>query len=166
MAYKEKDTVVYSRDPKTVAEEFNHFFSTVGKNAAMAASQLMQDNIIHSDTSSVTALDRHPLCESDMYKFNPVSCIDVKNIITSMPTNKAPSKDKISMRIIKDCLTVILGTITDIINTSLMSSTFPKIWKEAEVIPLIKEGDHELPSNNRVLSPFLLLRRRSARKSP
>ncbi|CAB4041030.1 Hypothetical predicted protein, partial [Paramuricea clavata] len=50
----------------------------------------------------------------------------------SMPTNKAPG-------IIKDCLPVILGPLTDIINASLTSSEFPQSWKEAEVIPLIKE---------------------------
>ena len=37
----------------------------------------------------------------------------------------------------------------------MMSSDFPQSWKEAEVIPLIKEGDHEIPSNNRPL--YLLI---------
>jgi hypothetical protein len=61
------------------------------------------------------------------------------------------------MRIIKDCLPVILGPLTDIINASLMSSEFPQSWKEAEVILLIKEGDHELPSNNRPLSLLIVV---------
>ena len=33
-----------------------------------------------------------------------------------------------------------------------MTSTFPDLWKIAEVIPLLKEGDHEIASNNRLLS--------------
>ena len=37
------------------------------------------------------------------------------------------------------------------------SSEFPQSWKEAEVIPLIKEGDHELPSNNRPLSLLIVV---------
>ena len=73
-----------------------------------------------------------------------------------MPTNKAPGKDKVNMRIIKDCLPVILGPLTDIINAS-SSSEFPQSWKEAEVIPLIKEGDHELPSNHRPLSLLIVV---------
>ena len=56
------------------------------------------------------------------------------------------------MRVIKDCLPVILGPLTDIINTSFASSTFPSDWKIAEIIPLLKEGDHEVASNNRPLS--------------
>ena len=59
------------------------------------------------------------------------------------------------MRVMKDVLPVILGPLTDIINTSLTTFTFPDYWKEAEVIPLLKEGDHEQASNN---SPLLLLK--------
>ena len=135
VAYKEKDSVVYSKNPKVVAEEFNHFFSTVGINAAMKATQLTQHNNLCPDMPPVTTF-----AEPEMFKFKPASCTDVKNIISSMPTNKAPGKDKVNMRIIKDCLQVILGPLTDIINASLTSSTFPQPWKEAEVIPLVKEG--------------------------
>ena len=74
-----------------------------------------------------------------------------------MPTKKAPGKDKVSMRIIKDCLPVILGLLTDIINASMMSSDFLQSWKEAEVIPLIKESDHEIQSNNRPLSLLIVV---------
>ena len=51
----------------------------------------------------------------------------------------------------KDCLSVILGPLTEIINWSLRT-LFPSCWKEAEVIPILKEGDHEEASNNRPLS--------------
>jgi hypothetical protein len=69
-----------------------------------------------------------------------------------MPSNKSPGADKISMWIIKDCLPVILGPLTDIINNSFTTSTYPESWKIAEIIPLLKEGDHELAANNRPLS--------------
>ncbi len=69
-----------------------------------------------------------------------------------MPSNKSPGSDKISMRIIKDCVQVILGPLTDIINNSFTTSTFPESWKIAEIIPLLKEGVHEVASNNRPLS--------------
>ena len=45
-----------------------------------------------------------------------------------------------------------LGPITDIINCSLMTSTYPTVWKMAEVIPLYKEGDPEVAQNNRPIS--------------
>ena len=59
---------------------------------------------------------------------------------------------KFSARILKDCLPVILGPLTEIINCSIVTSTFPAKWKEAEVIPILKDGDHEEAANNRPLS--------------
>lgn len=73
-----------------------------------------------------------------------------------MPSNKAPGKDEVSTRVIKDCLPVILGPLSNI-NRLLTSSMFPEAWKEAEVIPLLKEGDHEVAFNNRPLSLLTFL---------
>jgi hypothetical protein len=53
----------------------------------------------------------------------------------AMPRNKSPGPDKISMGVIKDCLPVILGPLTNLINCSLTSGKFPDMWKSSEVIP-------------------------------
>ena len=87
-----------------------------------------------------------------MFHLSPVSCTDIKRIIMSMPSNKTPGPDKVSMSVLKDCLPVVLGPITNIINCSFATSTFPDDMKLAEVIPLLKDGDHEVASNNRRLS--------------
>lgn len=144
---KEIDRQVYSKDPKVVATEFNEFFSKVGSRAAEASARLkIENNIEPLRTFPITS----PHCE--LFNFTPVSRAVVRRIISSMPSNKSPGPDKVSMRVIKDCLSVILDPLTDIINCSLTTSTFPDEWKLAEVIPLIKEGDHELAENNRPLS--------------
>jgi hypothetical protein len=39
-----------------------------------------------------------------------------------------------------------------VINCSLTTSIFPDAWKKSILIPLQKEGDHEIASNNRPLS--------------
>ena len=69
-----------------------------------------------------------------------------------MPLNKSPDPDKIHTQVYRDCLPVILGPLTEIINSSLESAKYPDAWKFVEVIPLLKEGDHEVASNNRPLS--------------
>ena len=56
------------------------------------------------------------------------------------------------MQIIKDELPCILPILTDIVNHSLLSSVFPQAWKISEIIPLLKEGDHEVANNNRPIS--------------
>ena len=84
----------------------------------------------------------------DKFQFHAVSCNEIRKIVMSFSSNKAPGIDKVPMSIIKDALPCILPTLTDIVNRSLLSSVFPTAWKISEVIPLLKEGDHEVASNN------------------
>ena len=60
--------------------------------------------------------------------------------------------DKIKAKVFRDSLEVVLGPITEVINCSFRTTIFPPDWKTAEVIPLLREGDHEEPSKNRPLS--------------
>ena len=68
-----------------------------------------------------------------------------------MALNKAPGIDKIPIWVIKDCLPAILPSIESIINTSLLTASFQSAWKNAEVIPVPKDGDCET-NNNRPIS--------------
>ena len=73
-------------------------------------------------------------------------------LIKTMPSNKAPGIDKVPTRVLKDSLLITLPFITSIINASLIASTFPEVWKTAEITPIPKQGNHELPNNNRPIS--------------
>ena len=145
--FQEKN--VYSKYLKTVANDFNSYFSAVGSRIADAVAQLARDN-------NITYLNCSPpspaLSSADCFSFSPVSCEVVRRVILSLPPSKAPSPDKIKAKVFRDSLQVILGSITEIINCSFRTTTFPSDWKAAEVIPLLKEGDHEEPCNNRPLS--------------
>ena len=146
---KTQEKLVYSKDLKTVANEFNLYFSSVGGRTAEAVAKLaLENNIICANSSMpdlVSSFD-------DCFSFTPVSTVDVRRTILSLPLNRAPGPDKTKARVFKDALQVILWPITEIINCSLGTSTFPSDWKIAEVIALLKEGDHEQPPNNRPLS--------------
>ena len=84
--------------------------------------------------------------------FSPVSRDAVRRVIASLPLNKVLGPDKIKAKVFRDSLEVVLGSITEIINCSFRTTILPPDWKTAEVIPLLKEGDHEEPSKNRPLS--------------
>ena len=90
----------------------------------------------------------------ELFNFRAVTCEDVQRIISSLPLNKSPGVDKLNARIFKDSLPVILGPLTDVINSSLSTCSFPTAWKEAEVVPILRKGDHDVASNNRPLSPL------------
>ena len=148
---KSKEKHTYTKDPKTVADEFSQFFSSVGKNTADASIRLAEENSI---TVEETPLETVYMPSQDLFSFRTVTSEEVRRVIASLPLNKSPGPDKINSRIFKDCLSVILGPLTHIINCSITSHTFPTAWKEAEVIPIVKDGDHEVASNNR---PILFL---------
>ena len=134
---REREKQVYTKDHKTVANEFNTFFSAVGKNAAEAAAKLAADNDIICGGPPTSPF----LPDSELFNLKPVTCEVVKRIILSMPSNKSPGPDKVKAELLKDALPVIVGPLTEIINCSLLTSTFPTDWKNAEVIPLLKDGD-------------------------
>ena len=75
----------------------------------------------------------------------------------AMPSNKASGFDKVPLFVVKDCFAHILPAITNVINSSLANSIFPRAWKRGEVVPHLKDGDHEVPNNNRPISLVPLL---------
>jgi hypothetical protein len=79
------------------------------------------------------------MLSQDLFSFWTVTSEEVCRVIASLPLNKSPGPGKINSQILKDCLPVILGPLTHIINCSITSHTFPTAWKEAEVIPIVKD---------------------------
>ena len=144
--YREK---CFSSDDKSVASNFNQFFTSVGSNTVTKIKSLAKEN---NYTPSQLPFGPRSYTVSEQFTFEPVECSLVEYIVKSMPDNKAPGIDKIPIRVIKDCLPVILPWITSIINNSLANNIFPNTWKIAEVTPIPKEGDHELANNNRPIS--------------
>ena len=132
-----------------IADEFNHYFASVGSSTALAAEKLAKDYNLQL-TNPLTRTNIHPI--NEQFYFEHVSSAEVHRIVSEMPLNKSPGIDYVPTRVLKDCLPVILPALTNIINCSLLSSIFPANWKTSMLIPLLKEGDHETPNNNHPLS--------------
>ena len=120
------------------------------KNAADASRHLSEENNMTIHELSINAATS--LASDELFNLRTVTVEEVRRAVASLPLNKSPGPDKVNSRILNDCLPVILGPLTEIINCSILPSTFPAKWKEAEVIPILKDGDHEEAANNRPLS--------------
>ena len=83
-------------------------------------------------------------CEDQLY-LAPVAYAAVEKVVMSVPLNKAPGFDKVPVKVYRDCLSHVLGTKTDLVNLPFECSIFPRAQKKAEVVPLIKSGDYEVP---------------------
>ncbi|CAB4027980.1 Hypothetical predicted protein, partial [Paramuricea clavata] len=121
----------------------------IGQNTVKKIEKMAADE--NYDLNENPFKPRHYL-PSEQFSFTAVEREEVESIVMSMAPNKAPGNDKVPIHVIKTCLTVISPTITSIINASLLTSSFPSVWKNAEVVPIHKSGDHEIANNNRPIS--------------
>ena len=137
----------YSKDEKIVADEFNNFFSDMGKSTINKIVKLAEES---NYTLNQFIPRIFPL--SEQFTFNAVECEQIQKIVTSMASGKAPGIDKIPIRVIKDCLPAILPSLTSSINATFEFDTFVLAWKTAEVTPIPKVGEHDIPNTNRPIS--------------
>ena len=83
---------------------------------------------------------------------------DLRKIILAAPTKSCPL-DPIPTKILKECIEQLLPTLLKIINTSLVTSTVPKSFKQASILALLKKPslDRNVLKNYRPVSnlPFL-----------
>ena len=75
----------------------------------------------------------------------PVSPEEVKKIIAGLKNSKSTGTDFIETWIIKLVAMDILPVVTHIVNLSISYSEFPKLWKLAKIVPLLKKGDPLTP---------------------
>ncbi|CAB3992224.1 Hypothetical predicted protein [Paramuricea clavata] len=133
----------------------NSLWKTVREFGAKAAEESKALITSYGLTSTHPDIPHKFSAEIHKFHFHPVSCDVIRKIVCSFPSNKSPGPDKVSVKVIKDALPYILQPFTDIVNCSLRESLFPSAWKLSEVIPLLKEGDHEIAKNNRPISLLL-----------
>ena len=75
---------------------------------------------------------------SKMNVFERLSEDEIKKLILS-PLSKSCDLDPIPTSVLKNCLAILITSITDIINISMKTSKFPQTFKEAHVEPLPKK---------------------------
>ena len=146
---RESSQPVYTRDLKEIANEFNQFFISVGEKASEYSQSLID---LHNLPQLSPRTSNLYISEADKLSFHTVSSSEVQKVVMSFPSDKVPGYDKIPMSVIKDALPCILPILTLIVNRSWLSSVFPVAWKTSEVVPLPKDGDHEMANNNRPVS--------------
>ena len=65
---------------------------------------------------------------------------EIKNAVEGMDNKKAPVEDGIAGEIFKEIFVTFPNYITTMYNESLRKGTFPKRWKRAKLVPIVKPG--------------------------
>ena len=149
-----------------LVNNFNEYFTTVWSVTAQKALDLaIEHNFdIHPTISPAVSAVEPSLDQcTGAFQFHMVLDKDVERVIKSFSLNKAPGYDRVSARVLKDSLPVILPSITSIMNNSFHTGTFARAWKIAEVTPIPKSGNPEDPCNNRPISLLPILSKVSER---
>ena len=85
-------------------------------------------------------------------ELDPIMSKKVDTLIKQINTSKSSGMKDLKTSLIKDALLGLTEQMTHIINTSIETSTFPKLLKEATVVPIPKAGDPREVNNYRPIS--------------
>ena len=88
--------------------------------------------------------------------FSPVSALDVQKIIEGFKS-KSSHINTYSVKILKYLSNLISPILSELINKSLMTGTFPGLFKHARVTPIFKSGCRKDPNNYRPISVLPVL---------
>ena len=83
------------------------------------------------------------------FNFKPVQPQTVKDVVLNLKNSGSTGLDEINTTIIKMIIDNILPALTQVINLSLTTHSFPENWKLAKIIPLFKKNDPLQPKNYR-----------------
>ena len=72
--------------------------------------------------------------------------------IDRLKKTKSPGPDDIFPRVIKECKEELIDPIAKIFRKSLDTGVVPRIWRQANVVPIFKKGDKGESSNYRPIS--------------
>ena len=75
------------------------------------------------------------------FDFKPITKENIQYFISKSGSKKATGVDGIPAKIFKSCSRTISEPLSKLINFSLVTSTFPNILKQAQVIPVYKKKD-------------------------
>jgi len=88
----------------------------------------------------------------ELHSFSALSEDEVSKLVSKSKTASC-SLDPVPTKLVKEHMDDLLPVLTHIINLSLSTGTFPEIWKNAVVVPLLKKDGLDLiPKNFRPVS--------------
>ena len=132
-------------------ENFNEFFSNIGRVTYESTQANLQDNF-YDDPRNTGALP-----DIEGFRPQPVSVDTIILTFKQLNETKSVGADGLGFKFLKDSLIVLAFYFTIIINTSIVTGVYPSLWKLALVIPFYKSGDSNEAANYRPISILPIL---------
>ena len=81
-----------------------------------------------------------------------VTADDIKDQLAILDTSKCYGPDGVSPKLVKEAGHILISPLQRLFNLSLNKGKFPKMWKQANVLPIFKKGNPNDPGNYRPVS--------------
>ena len=147
---KKKDNIKPEFIDQETANHFNSFFATVGSEIQKRL------NIVSTVRDGIQILTNLISNESEtppnQFKFKEEKEETIIKLIDRIKIDVAVGLDDINARLLKDAKYTIAETLTQLVNISYKTCTFPSCMKKAIVKAIHKKESTEDPSNYRPLS--------------
>jgi Reverse transcriptase (RNA-dependent DNA polymerase) len=130
-----------------ISKAFNNFFISI-------PSELEKGNpsSCNHDPDAITILKTNVQSNIHTMFMNPTSQQEIKSITLNLKTKTTQDINELSVKVIKRCINYLLTPLEDVFNSSLQSGIFPKLMKQALVIPIYKKGQKSQLNNYRPIS--------------
>ena len=92
-----------------------------------------------------------PLCDYTLTNIN-VCHAKVLKLLKTINTKKATGPDNVSPHILRQCAVELAEPLTALFQTCIEENCWPRIWKEARVVPIHKKLSKANPQNYRPIS--------------
>ena len=137
----------FTTNPTLIANNFNDYFSDIGK--------ILADQLKPISENEHTKYLTKRLHQSLF--LTPTTSFEVFNLISGLKNTKSTGKDNISAYFLKVAAKVIAAPLAQLFNYTFLLGIFPASLKIAKIIPIYKSGDKSDVSNYRsisILSPI------------
>lgn len=124
-----------------VANAFNSYFVNIGRDISDQFDSNPGDHRIYLTNNYVQS-----------FFFNPVSFVDVQNILSCLKNKNKSDVNSIPTIVLKHLCDIVSPVLAHIINISLATGVFPQSQKIAKVTPIFKEGEKVNLGNHRPIS--------------
>ena len=133
---------------QSIANEFGHYFSSVGENFA---------NKIPKPQKSINEYLKAIQSPQRSIFLTPSTIMEMKKLLSNLPNKGSCSTDNISNILLKKIKDEIAVPLTEIINAPIEQGVFPDLMKCALVVPLYKAKSKEEVTNYQPISLLMTI---------